>query len=218
MEVRTGLLFLFVLVAAWACDARELAKSDPWSEPNKKDVCALCEEYSSKALDYLTNNKTQDEIIDILHNTCHEMRSFKQQCLALVDQYVPLFFLEVASIQPGEFCKEINLCKKIVMVSSQIQEDSCGLCKDAVSALLVKLENPDTELEIIGTLLKVCNSLDKQAQKCKRMVFQYGPVILANAEKFLETTDICTALHACKASSIDVQAQVMKQMPLLSDS
>lgn len=33
--------------------------------------------------------------------------------------------------------------------------------------------------------------------QCKQLVFEYGPLILANAEHFLETTDVCTILHAC---------------------
>lgn len=33
------------------------------------------------------------------------------------------------------------------------------------------------------------------------MVFEYGPLVLANAEKFLETTDICTTLRACKSKT-----------------
>ncbi|XP_061368512.1 uncharacterized protein LOC133311475 isoform X1 [Gastrolobium bilobum] len=198
MKGRMGLLFLVLLGAAWACDARGLA-----NQINRKpDVCALCEEYTAKALDYLNANKTQNEIIDILRNTCSQLLSFKQQCITLVDYYAPLFFVEIASIQPGDFCNKVNLCQHIASISLQVQEHSCEFCKDTVSELLAKLKNPDTELEIIETLLKVCNSVDKYANKCKRLVFQYGPLVFLSAEKFLETTDICTALHACKLSTV----------------
>ncbi|KAK4582228.1 hypothetical protein RGQ29_025410 [Quercus rubra] len=43
-------------------------------------------------------------------------------------------------------------------------------------------------LEIIELLLKACNSMENYVKKCKKMVFEYGPLILANAEKFLEST------------------------------
>jgi saposin len=43
------------------------------------DVCALCEEYTSKALDYINENKTQSEVIDILHNTCHQFHTFEKK-------------------------------------------------------------------------------------------------------------------------------------------
>jgi len=163
----------------------------------KPDVCALCEEYTSKALDYLNENNTQQEIIDILHNTCHQLPPFNQkvayfldllcfcldvvtvlsdekkstlnlncaitishmlyeflcffciaQCITLVDYYAPLFFLEIASIQPQEFCHKIHICHLISYISSHVQEDSCGFCNDAVSTLLAKLKDSDT---------KVCN-------------------------------------------------------------
>ncbi|MBA0827525.1 hypothetical protein Goarm_012302 [Gossypium armourianum] len=52
-------------------------------------------------------------------------------------------------------------------------------------------------MEILELLLKGCNSVQNYVQKCKRLVFEYGPLILANAEHFLETTDVCTILHAC---------------------
>ncbi|KAJ1402452.1 Saposin-like type B, region 1 [Sesbania bispinosa] len=222
MEKKLGLLFLVLLGAAWACDGRELANPDHLSINTANsgssglrripDVCALCEEYTTKALDYLNENKTQNEIIDILHNTCHQLHSFEKKCISLVDYYAPLFFLEISTVQPGDFCHKVNLCQHIADISLQVQENSCEFCEDTVSALLDKLKNPDTELEIIQTLLKVCSSVDKYANKCKRIVLEYGPLIFKNAEKFLETADICTALHACKDST------VVGQKAFLSDS
>ncbi|KAI4356127.1 hypothetical protein L6164_000174 [Bauhinia variegata] len=223
MEKSVGLLFLVVLSAACAGVARELpndligsnaAKYEISEQTRRPDVCALCEQYTAMALDYLNANKTQSEIIETLHHSCSQLHSFKQQCITLVDYYAPLFFLEVASVQPEDFCKSVNLCREIEKISSLVQENSCGFCKDAVAELLVKLKDPDTELEIIQALLKACNSMDKYATKCKSMIFEYGPVILANAEKFLETTDICTALHACKAPTEAIQQEIA----LFSDS
>ncbi|KAH1194339.1 Prosaposin [Glycine max] len=194
---RMGLLFLVVLGAAWACDARELANPDLLSKLSRKpDACALCEEYSTKVLDYLNENKTQQEIIDILLNTCHQTSSFKQKCITLVDYYAPLFFLEIVTIQPGEFCHKVNLCQLVTYISLLVQEDTSGFCKVTVSTLLAKLKDSDTKLEIIETSLKVCNSVEKYANKCKRMVLEYGPLVFDNAEKFLESTDIWAAIYA----------------------
>ncbi|KAI4353527.1 hypothetical protein L6164_002470 [Bauhinia variegata] len=218
MEGRVGLLFLIMLSAAWACGAREMvnpdllgssaANSEISEQTRRPNVCALCEQYSAVALDYLNATKTQNEIIDILHNSCSELRSLKQQCMTFVDYYAPLFFLEIASIQPEDFGEKVNLCQEIAKISTVVEENSCEICKDAVAELLVKLKDPETKLEIIEALLKMCNSMDKYAAKCKRLVFEYGPVILVNAEKFLENTDICTALHACKASREVIQEEI----------
>ncbi|KAJ0028848.1 hypothetical protein Pint_35026 [Pistacia integerrima] len=234
MEWRVGLLFLFLLGASWVCDARQLGDSEyivvqiskqgqvQGGAIENDNVCTLCEEFAAEAVDYLADNKTQTEIIDMLHMSCSRLASFKQQCKTLVDYYAPLFFLEISTVQPSDFCKKVNLCQQMAIFSSQLHEDSCGLCHHAVSELLVKLKDPDTQLEILELLLKGCNSMQNYVKKCKKMVFEYGPLILTNAEQFLETTDVCTMLHACNSpttgslpSSSEQVAEVVK---VLADS
>ncbi|KAK9290780.1 hypothetical protein L1049_008958 [Liquidambar formosana] len=244
MDLRVRLLLLFVLGATWACNARQLATSDMssknlvtsdfsvlqviYQEQEKEvqasevgrneNVCTLCEEFTAQAVDYLSENKTQTEIIGLLHTSCSKLRSFKQQCITLVDYYAPLFFLEMSTIQPEDFCRKVNLCEKTTTTSPALYEDSCGFCHKAVAEFLVKLEDPDTQLEIIELLLKACDAMENYVKKCKRMVFEYGPLILANAEKFLETTDICTTFHACNSSGVSMQALSMTEVSMLSDS
>ncbi|KAF2306527.1 hypothetical protein GH714_019088 [Hevea brasiliensis] len=203
MDVRVGLLFLLVLSAGWACAARQMADAElsytslvisdtPGAATQGKDqeqervdqasdgvirndqVCTLCEEFASQALDYLNENKTQTEIIDTLHVACSRVPPFKQQ--------------------------KINLCQEIVFISSKLQQDECGICHRAVSEVLLKLKNPDTQLEIIEMLLKACDSMENYAAKCKKLVFEYAPIIITEAEQFLETTDICTLLRACDSA------------------
>ncbi|XP_044472923.1 prosaposin-like isoform X2 [Mangifera indica] len=211
MEWRVGLLFLFLLGASWASGARELGYSEfvvvqiskqgqvEGGALENDNVCTLCEEFVAKAVDYLVENKTQTEIVDMLHMSCSRLGSFKQQCITLVDYYAPLFFLEVSTVQPSEFCKTVNLCQQMAIFSSQLREDSCGLCHQAVSEVLVKLKDPDTQ--------------------CKKMVFEYGPVILTNAEQFLETTDVCTVLHACSLPSTgDEPSSIKEAAEVLADS
>ncbi|XP_039057433.1 proactivator polypeptide-like 1 [Hibiscus syriacus] len=219
MGVRFGILFLFVLGASWTCDARLLEAAPLVASDasvmqinqgqdeeivvnivRKDNVCTFCEEYATEAIDFLSRNKTQTKIVELLHNSCSHIPSFEQQCITLVDYYVPLFFMEISSIQPGDVCQKVNLCQKVAHISSQIRENSCGVCHHAVSEVLTKLKDPDTQLEIIEILLKACNSVQDYVKKCKKIVFEYGPLILVNAEHFLETTDICTILHACNGA------------------
>ena len=68
------------------------------------------------------------------------------QCITLVDYYAPLFFIEIATIQPGEFCHKVNLCQHVANIALQVQENSCEICQDTISALLAKLKDPDTEV------------------------------------------------------------------------
>ncbi|KAM1038371.1 hypothetical protein ACFX13_033795 [Malus domestica] len=101
MDVRVGVLFLFVLAASWACDARQLtnldlsvSKSGHLVETQtfqaeevvgNEKACTLCEEFAGQALDYIGENKTQTEIVEYLHQTCSQLRSFKQQRAANSD-------------------------------------------------------------------------------------------------------------------------------------
>lgn len=48
--------------------------------------------------------------------------------------------------------------------------------------------------------------------QCKKLVFEYGPLILVNAEEYLVKNDICTILRACPA-----QKMVLRQ-PSSADS
>ncbi|RWW30862.1 hypothetical protein GW17_00004543 [Ensete ventricosum] len=82
------------------------------------------------------------------------------------------------------------------------------------------------KLKVIKTLMKGCEEVGSYVQQievfslsvelssineqdlnvcrfpfqCKKLVLQYVPSILIDAEKFLETTDVCTAIYACKNS------------------
>ena len=76
-----------------------------------------------------------------------------KQCVALVDFYAPLFFSEVATIQPGEFCHKVNLCQNIAYIGLKVQDDSCEFCQDTVSTLLEKLKETDTKVNHLMFLL-----------------------------------------------------------------
>ncbi|CAK9319813.1 unnamed protein product [Citrullus colocynthis] len=211
MDLRFGIVFLLVVDVAWDCDARNLASFD--SELNylerEKDVvalseassnpkiCKLCETLVSQAVEYFADNQTQSEIIGILRQTCGAAGVFKEECISLVDSYVPLFFSEISSIEPASICQSVRFCEQVTIISSQIQDHNCEFCHQTVTKILDKLKDPDTQIEILQTLLNMCDSFGYRVKECKKLVFEYGPLILANSEKILEQTDICKAIHAC---------------------
>ncbi|XP_058110576.1 uncharacterized protein LOC131253558 [Magnolia sinica] len=219
MGVRVGLLFLLVLgVGCMYTDARSLVISDSsvvqinYQEPNTESniskpysrtgkLCGLCEQFISQATDYLNENKTQTEIIDRFHSACSQLHSLQHQCVRLVDYYLPLFFIEIATIRPEDFCNKVNLCEDKAVFLPQQSQGSCNLCHNAVNEVLTKLKDPDTQLEIIHLLLKVCERVERYLKKCRKLVFEYGPLIVMNAEWFLESRDVCISIHACKATS-----------------
>lgn len=233
MGVRVGLVILLILGTNWSADSRELQTSSILTRATdqiisnsglvaaifqgnnldtkndkvdkKRDVCTLCEEFTAEALTYLNANKTQTEIMDILYFSCSRLHFFKKECLVMVYHYIPLFFVEISSIQPKDFCGEINLCKQVALISQHISKNSCDFCHYTIAEALMKLKDPDTELDIIEVLLKACEAVKGYEKKCKRIVFEYGPMILLNAEHLLESNDICTILHACNSPKANAQ-------------
>jgi len=85
------------------------------------------------------------------------------QCIALVDYYTPIFLSEVTSLKPREFCHKINICQLIQHSALQVQEDTCGFCKETVSTLLDKLKDRDTKVSnfifMLWSLILLCEIL-----------------------------------------------------------
>ncbi|XP_019184325.1 PREDICTED: prosaposin-like [Ipomoea nil] len=210
---------LLVLAISWCCSAKDLATADLKRESldvsekevqatklvsRNEQVCLLCEQYASEALAYLSNEQNQREITEFLLKTCYKLPVYKQECVGLVNQYATLFFLEISSLQPENLCQEIDLCEKVVSISQYVSNSSCDLCHRAVMEAIQQLKNPDTQVEVLQLLLKACDSAEIFSAKCKKLVFEYAPLILVNAEQFLETNDVCTLLHVCPSPTIGI--------------
>jgi saposin len=52
----------------------------------------------------------------------------------------------------------MNLCGKVVALVEEARQDSCGVCHRTVSEILIKLQDPDTQLDIVELLIKGCKS------------------------------------------------------------
>uniref|UniRef100_A0A7N0T6L0 Saposin B-type domain-containing protein n=1 Tax=Kalanchoe fedtschenkoi TaxID=63787 RepID=A0A7N0T6L0_KALFE len=136
-----GVLMLLVLHATWTCDARPLTGSSEMLNTGlgSKDnqACPWCETYVTRAIEFLDQNKTQQDIISLLHKSCSHLRSLEGDCAALVDYYAPLFFEEVSTIHPQQFCEKVGPCE-LLEISSQTIDG-------AVKEMISKLSDPDTQ-------------------------------------------------------------------------
>ncbi|KAJ1688803.1 hypothetical protein LUZ63_012958 [Rhynchospora breviuscula] len=212
MGSKQGFLFL-LLVFCWAiADARNFVSTDiivteyvvvaPKLKNN--EVCAVCENFTTQAIEYMAENKTQEEIIKTLHHACSQIKVFEEECISLVDYYALLFFNEISKIKPEDFCKEVNLCESsLSYYKSALRTNgnsTCEFCHHMIDEILTKLKDPDAQFEILEMLLKECSKVQNHVQQCKRLVIQYTPLILMNGEKFLEKNDICSAVRACQVS------------------
>ncbi|XP_074576008.1 uncharacterized protein LOC141832400 isoform X2 [Curcuma longa] len=161
--------------------------------------CTLCVDYASQALYYIGNNETQNEIFSRLHKVCSRFHFSEKECISLVDQYMSFVFLEVSTITPEQLCKKVNLCgEETGLLKLLKQDDTCNLCHLIVVQTLIKLKDPDTQLDVADILLKICRSLGNHGPQCQKLVFKFLPQILIDVQTYLETTDICTSIRICK--------------------
>ncbi|KAL9236169.1 hypothetical protein vseg_010870 [Gypsophila vaccaria] len=208
MDVRVGLIVLLVFAGTWMSDTRNYAAAEDTGNEVVEiqiNLCTVCEQSISKALNYLKDEEIQDEILGALHKTCSDIPNFGDQCKTLVDEFAKTFFSEVSSVKPQGLCKKVGLCRNATVSSLLGNTNKCDVCHLAVAGALNMLNDPDNELGIILKLLKACNAVgDKYKSKCKRMVFEYGPIFLTNAGIFVEKLDVCITFHACtRPSQVD---------------
>ncbi|XP_020878986.1 prosaposin isoform X2 [Arabidopsis lyrata subsp. lyrata] len=199
MGGRFGVLFflLGLLTCWWSCDARDPILLQPLAHDDNQ-VCELCDKYVTLAIDYLQDYDNQNALVEALHISCSQIPPLKKQCLSMVDHYTQLFFTQVSTITSDQICKRLNLCQAATPpFASQVHQGNCEACRQTVSEVVAKLKDPQTKLKIIRLLLKECKSLNNYQDKCKKMVFEYGPLMLTDLEKFLEKKDVCFILHVC---------------------
>ncbi|KAG0481121.1 hypothetical protein HPP92_011979 [Vanilla planifolia] len=215
MGYKMALIFLgIVIIGCSKVEAKNVEFLDITSATDAANGqwCQVCQDFITKASFFLRENETRTQIIGALHDACFHLHSFKQKCILLVDYYTQLFFAEVDKLQPNLFCEKVKLCEDKPFVGIVKHDNPCTLCHNVVDEILTKLDDPDTQIETIRAILKVFNQLEDFANQCKKLVLEYGPIILAHTEKFFEKTDICAAIHACKAHK---GAPVEQKFPLL---
>ncbi|XP_042496867.1 proactivator polypeptide-like 1 [Macadamia integrifolia] len=77
-------------------------------------------------------------------------------------------------------------------------DKSCDACHTAIKDIRNDLKDPKMKIKVMRILLKACENVDNNIKECKRMVLKYGPLILENLEKYLNTNDLCSMAHICK--------------------
>ncbi|KAF4528847.1 hypothetical protein B566_EDAN017671 [Ephemera danica] len=58
----------------------------------KDETCELCEQLVKHLRDVLVTNTTEEEFKDVLKGICRQTKTFKKQCLSLVDEYYPMAY------------------------------------------------------------------------------------------------------------------------------
>lgn len=77
---------------------------------------------------------------------------FTWQCTKLVDYYAALFFAQIDSLSPEEFCVSASLCEEVTYIRLPGHEHACTLCHEVVDEIRTGLEDPEMEVFFIRFL------------------------------------------------------------------
>ncbi|XP_043690109.1 uncharacterized protein LOC122640893 isoform X2 [Telopea speciosissima] len=111
-------------------------------------------------------------------------------------------FLSKPAVHPRPLPKVQISSSMLQKFTNKVSDDkSCAACHAAMEDIRDDLEDPEMKIKVIKILLKACNNVENHVKECKRMVMEYGPLIMANIGKFLDDNDFCSIVHICKPST-----------------
>jgi saposin len=163
---------------------------------DEKKKCTVCQDLATDALTYLENNKTREEIVIALHLGCSQLRELSKSCDLLVDLYSARMMEQLENITPQEFCQMTKMCKPSRMVSAG---NDCATCQFAILEIKIKLEDPKTQEKVLEAFMNSCNRVVNHVDECKSLVAQYGPFVLSNIDKILDSQALCCKAGFCQS-------------------
>ena len=179
-----------------------MGRNTPSFDAGDETTCTMCEQFIEDATNYVSQNTTRSEVLAVLHQTCSKFGVFGPKCISMVDHYAPIIFLEIATISPKEFCQKISICSDSSSLALNRNQNNCDVCESAMLEIEEHLKDPKTKMKVIEMLLDGCKRVQGHEQECKKLVFEYGPVILTNLEKYLDFDDVCSKIHVCERATL----------------
>ncbi|KAG0585455.1 hypothetical protein M758_2G012100 [Ceratodon purpureus] len=176
---------------------------------DERKSCMVCQDLATDALTYLENNKTRVEIVIALHLACAQLKELSKQCDLLVDMYTPRMMEQLENITPQEFCQMTKMCKPPKRV---LASNDCATCQFVILELKIKLQDPQTQEKVLDVLMNGCNRVVNHVDECKALVVQYGPFVLANLDKILDSQAVCCKAGFCKSSICPQKAKLWTEM------
>ncbi|CAA6658131.1 unnamed protein product [Spirodela intermedia] len=202
--------------------------------------CHSCREVSRKAERFLNDPSLYKEVEKISGEVCHIIRSDLQvKCRKLLELYLregilffQIVFLEKNLCNYTGFCPASNRTNSSSSISAEQSpirlpslgeinlpsfmmkaRAGCDACHVAAEQIRRGLDDHEQQIKIIKALLEACESLPSHANQCKRSVFQYGPLVLGNLQKFLIGNDLCILLRMCDSPAPPPEAAGRLAMP-----
>jgi len=129
----------------------------PVNKPNDL-YCAVCELVLTEIEKLLSQNSTEQQIIDSVEKVCFYMpKPYAGICKSFIDQYAPqIIQLLLNQYPPAEVCKQLGLCKTAI-VKSAPTDVYCESCKYILTEMEKYIAKNSTEQHIIHIVENICN-------------------------------------------------------------
>ncbi|XP_054918958.2 uncharacterized protein Sap-r [Dermacentor andersoni] len=182
------------------------------SVPSKKptdEECDICQTVVQFVYNELKNNKTEEEVKQLLDRVCSLLPdSWKQTCTDTVNTYYDqLVELILQGFTPEQVCQELGLCpsaqRKLgatrpVKVAS---DETCVYCTTIVQYVYDALQDQKTEEMVKQALDEVCTLFHgDRRQECVNMVNTYFEVIVSLILQDFTPQQICQTIGLCPSS------------------
>ncbi|KAJ4459565.1 putative Proactivator polypeptide [Paratrimastix pyriformis] len=160
--------------------------------------CTVCQFIMSELESFLTQAKTEEEIVKAVEQVCSRLPGFIQgPCHDLIEQYGPeIIQLLVDKENPQTICTQIKLCNKSVPQVEITAE--CAVCRWILVTLESWISSNTTEAEIEKMVENVCTHLPKGiSAQCDALVEEYGALIIDMLIQEADPNIICHKLGLC---------------------
>lgn len=178
--------------------------SAPADKEHQDTVCVMCEFVMQQIDQYLEDNTTKNEIVEVVDFICaHLPSTLMNDCINFVDLYGDsiIDILVNQELDPKLVCQTLTLCKppSFTGLRATRHMNKCQMCEAIVTQVDNELEREDTERLIDALLEKVCKFLPfNLSGECRDMVEVYGPYLANLLSEVLVPQKVCEELHICQ--------------------
>jgi len=171
--------------------------------------CSICSWLVGQVQQYVAENKTETEIINLIEGDCSVFGPLSGLCKTLVDNAVPdvVNYLN-QNYPPSQICDALSLCGSSASTASTSGSSSslkpkapadltCDICVYLVTQVDTYLENNATIEEIEELLDNDCQIFGPFAGTCIALVDTYLPVIVDYLEQDYTPDQVCNLIDLC---------------------
>ncbi|XP_049272589.1 uncharacterized protein LOC119398702 isoform X7 [Rhipicephalus sanguineus] len=170
------------------------------------EECTYCTTIVQYVYDALQDEKTEEEIKEVLDEVCNLFHGDRrQQCVNMVNTYFEIIVaLVLQDFTPQQICETIGMCQ-----SSTGRDIECTFCQYALHFIQNELVENNTEARVEAVLDKLCSKLPNDlAKECMAFVEEYGPAVMVLLAQEIDPSIVCVAIKVCPKDGLQKQSDM----------